>query len=337
MGADTWWPTDQSWGLGLICQHRTQPGRPTKWVVTAGAQYNYGITPLGLKSERSLRVTLPAHSGPIMACIIRAGRSFSFLKLSQVKHVSCILPLLTQGCRCSEGGAGDVGEKGDAKRAGEVRVWEGTSSGSCFRGCIGRDFCSSLAPDVTACSCFQSFGARISCPNQMIKKKRHTTRTLLSISPPLQVSIFIFLPLNKHIKKDIAFFFKFRKTKCFLEMIFFSEKRAASGLRSDFQIGGVIVPSAVGVGLRPQCQCLNCPLTSSPGGGRDWGTLEGGGSLSPRLSGFNLSLSLAHWFGKNSITSIILQICTKYLLHAKLFQDAGCSGFSDFSLAFQWV
>lgn len=71
-------------------------------------------------------------------------------------------------------------------------------------------------------------------------------------------------------------------------------------------------------------------------GGRDGGALERGGSLWPRPSGFNLHLSLAHWSGKNGITSIILQICTKHLLHAKLFLDAGCR-FSDFSLAFQWT
>lgn len=43
---------------------------------------------------------------------------------------------------------------------------------------------------------------------------------------------------------------------------------------------------------------------------------------------------LAHLFGENSINSIILQIFTKHLLCAKLFLDAGSSGFSDFSLAF---
>lgn len=173
------------------------PSWSMQCVATAGAHYSYSTSALGLKSERSLPDTLLPCSELIRTCVIHSPRSFSFWNFLKwdmssacfhYSHMVAAAPREELGIWEGKGPQGVLGKlewSGEELRELLQRLH---LQGLLFKSCP-RCHSPQLLP-IIRCTHF------LSKPNDK-KEETHTTRSLISLSPPLQISRFIFLDLER--------------------------------------------------------------------------------------------------------------------------------------------
>lgn len=188
------------------------PSWPMQCVATAGAHYSYSITALGLKSERSLPDTLLPYSELIRTCVIHSAR-FSFWNFPKwdmspacfhYSHMVAAAPREELGIWEGKGPQGVLGKlewSGEELRELLQRLH---LQGLLFKSCP-RCHSPQLLP-IIRCTHF------LSKPNNK-KEETHTTKSLISLSPPLQISRFIFLDLKNTFGKML--FFSLEKQNAF--------------------------------------------------------------------------------------------------------------------------
>lgn len=286
-------------------------------------------------SERSLPDILLPYSELIRTCVIHSARFSAFWNFPKWdvspacfhdSHMVAAAPREELGIWEGMGPQGVLGELEWSEEELRELLQRLHLQGLLFKSCP-RCHSPQLLP-IIRCTHF------LSKPNNK-KEETHTTRSFISLSPSLQISRFIFLDLKNTFEKML--FFSLEKQNAFEKLFYFLQKELLLDLEVTPEF---VVNCSISRGCWPQDSLLMPELRSDlvsrgrEGLGSTGGKREacGQGSL-----GLTSTYPLAHLFGENSINSIILQIFTKHLLCAKLFLEAGYSGFSDFSLAFQWA
>lgn len=161
-------------------------------VATAGGHYSYSTTALGLKSKRSLPGILPPVLDPSEPVSPIQPGSFPFEMLPSERCL--LLASITRTWLLLLGGRSwEYGRGRGAESAGEVRVQQGrakgVASGAASQGLLLESGPRCHSPQLLPIIRCMHF---LSKPNNK-KEETHTTRSFISLSPPLQIFRLIFL------------------------------------------------------------------------------------------------------------------------------------------------